>query len=144
MAEFSRTMQADFKKISSEVIQAELSICDRYHDIRLLLFIGLPDYEITRVEASFHRTPSPYCPLIETKLKQLVGVRVARGLNRTLNQLFSGSEGCINMKNLLAAFLPLVINTHLVSGASSEEEALETVARELAGTCVGYPPRPSD
>ncbi|MFZ5626928.1 MAG: DUF2889 domain-containing protein [Bacillota bacterium] len=139
MAEFSRTMQANLKKISADAIQAELSITDRYHDIKLLLSIRLPDYEITNVEAQFNCTPSPYCPLIEAKLKQLVGVRVARGLNRTLNQLFSGSEGCINMKNLLAAFLPLVINTHLVSAASSEEEALATVARELAGTCVGYP-----
>lgn len=144
MADFSRTLQADFNLISPDLIQADLSIRDPYHDIKLRLELRLPAYEITRVEADFQRTPSPYCPLIAGKLQQLVGVRVARGLNRTLNQLFSGGEGCINMRNLLAAFLPLVINTHLVSSASSEAEALETVARELAGTCVGYPSRPQN
>ena len=72
----------------------------RVHDMTLVLRVRRSDREITSVRADMEEHPHPQCPLVEATMQRLVGVRIARGFTRAVNERVGGTRGCNHLATL--------------------------------------------
>ena len=70
------------------------------HDMALRLTIDL-EYRIHAVEAVIDDAPFKVCPRITGTFERLVGKQIGPGWTRLTRQLFSGTQGCTHLMELL-------------------------------------------
>lgn len=76
----------------------EESEYSRVHDMTLEVTAGLPDLRITAARARMERFPHVECPEIEEAFGGLVGLSVARGYYRAVQERFGRSLGCTHLE----------------------------------------------
>jgi hypothetical protein len=79
------------------------------HDMTLTIAVDLPSLTITAAEVDMARFPHAECPLILPAFEGLVGLRVARGYVRAVQERFAGAAGCTHLDQLARAMGPVVI-----------------------------------
>lgn len=78
------------------------------HDMTLTLRVRYPDFVITAVGGTMAAHPYTLCPDALPPLQQLVGISVARGFLRAINERFGRQRGCAHLTALLQAIAPVV------------------------------------
>jgi hypothetical protein len=78
------------------------------HDMRVTLRVRYPDLVVTGVAAEMVSHPYTLCPAAIEPLRQLVGLSVARGFTRAVNERFGRQLGCAHMTALIQAMAPVV------------------------------------
>ena len=78
------------------------------HDMTLTLRVRYPDFVITAVGGGMASHPYTLCPDALPSLQQLVGLSVARGFTRAVNERFGRQQGCAHLTALLHAIAPVV------------------------------------
>jgi hypothetical protein len=111
------------------------------HDMTLRVSVRRSDLTIVAAEAEMRRFPHAECPGIEAKFAELVGLSVARGYTRAVQERFGRDLGCTHLEFLARAIGPVVVQAipSAATRASSEEAAREELAKVgtawLADTC---------
>ena len=78
------------------------------HDMRLTLRVRYPDLVITRAAGSMAAHPYTICPDALPGLEALVGLSVAQGFTRAVNERFGRQLGCAHLTALIQALGPVV------------------------------------
>jgi hypothetical protein len=78
------------------------------HDMSLTLRVRYPDLVITGVGGSMAAHPYVVCPDAVPRLDRLVGLSVARGFTRALNERLGRQQGCAHLTALIHAMAPVV------------------------------------
>lgn len=78
------------------------------HDMRVTLAVRHPDLVITAVTAEMASHPYSMCPDAVEPLQQLVGLSIARGFTRAVNERFGRQYGCAHLTALIHAMAPVV------------------------------------
>lgn len=78
------------------------------HDMRLGLRVRHPDLVITEARAEMTAHPYTICPEALPPLAGLVGLSIARGFTREVNERFGRQRGCAHFTALIHAMAPAV------------------------------------
>jgi hypothetical protein len=78
------------------------------HDMRVTLYVRHPDLVIVALTANMASHPYAMCPDAVEPLQQLVGLSVARGFTRAVNERFGRQLGCAHLTALIQAMAPVV------------------------------------
>jgi len=124
---------------SDDKIALTATMKDIFHDIFLEVHVDPDNMSICSAQVKFLKHPTDFCPQIDKAMTALVGTIIGKGMNRRLLELFGGSQGCGNIRTILLGLLPLALNAKAAAGINDQDEMLDKVRKELAGTCVGYP-----
>lgn len=77
--------------------------------MEVTLHVSLPDFVIRAVEGRMDTVPYPaVCPDAVPPLQSLVGVSVARGFTRAVNERIGRERGCTHVAALILAMGPVV------------------------------------
>lgn len=108
------------------------------HDMTLTLRVRYPDLVITRASARMESHPYTLCPDALPPLQRLVGLSVARGFTRAVNERFGRQAGCAHMLALVHTLGPVV--RQAAGAAFREEDAPPSPDRELwfVNTCQAW------
>ncbi len=79
------------------------------HDMELRVAVRVGDLVIVEAGAVMHTFPHTECPGIVTAFGGLVGLSVARGYTREVQQRFGGPRGCTHLEQLARSLGPVVI-----------------------------------
>lgn len=113
---------------------------DVIHDMRVTLRVRYPDLVVVGVEAEMVSRPYTLCTDAVEPLQQLVGLSIARGFTRALNERFGRQLGCAHMTALIQAMAPVV--RQAVGPAFHELEELPKESREgetwFVNTCQAW------
>ena len=118
------------------VLTARLS--DRFHDIRMEVLADLASLAIRSAQVEFVRQPSKDCTAAASRMDRMVGFVIGRGLNRKLQEVFGGGDGCGNLRVMLQGLLPLALNVKAAAGFTDEQAMLDSIKGRLTGSCAGY------
>ena len=110
------------------------------HKMELEIDVRKNDLVITRAEARMLHFPHVECPGITPKFGELVGVSVARGYNRAVQERFIGVAGCTHLEFMARALGPAVVQAtqsargyaRITSGTGPREV---TVSPFMRNTC---------
>ena len=138
MEDFQRDVSYRVLKREDGTIVLTATLRDRFHDILAEVIVAGADLTIASIRADFRTSPTGDCQNVATRLEQLVGFSIGKGLNRKLMDVLGGGEGCGNMRNLLLGLLPLALNVRASAGIRNEREMLDSIHEQLRGTCAGY------
>lgn len=78
------------------------------HDMRVTLRVRYPDFVITKASGGMTAHPYTICPEALPPLEQLVGLSVARGFNRAVQECLGHERGCAHLTALILAMAPVV------------------------------------
>jgi hypothetical protein len=78
------------------------------HDMSLTLRVRYPDLTITAVSGTMATFPYTVCGDAVPPLQQLVGLSVAQGFTRAVNERFGRERGCAHLTALIQAMAPVV------------------------------------
>ncbi|HZM54843.1 MAG TPA: DUF2889 domain-containing protein, partial [Acidimicrobiales bacterium] len=102
------------------------------HDIELRVTVRITDMTITESEAEMHTFPHTECPGIVPAFAGLVGLNVARGFTREVQNRFGGPRGCTHLEQLARSLGPVVVQA-VTSGRAlsvSRGESADLLAGE--------------
>lgn len=140
---FQRDIQFKVKEEKDDSLKVTAHLTDRFHDLELSAVVRLSNYEILAATFKVHRGPSPRCQEIEPLASKLVGIKIAGGFNKKVRELFSGPQGCSNLRDMVLMALPLVINSswyyYQERDSLSESDVAAMAERDMAGHCLAYP-----
>ena len=78
------------------------------HDMTVTLRVRYPDFVITEARAGMAAYPYTICPEALPSLDRLVGLSVARGFNRAVQERLGRERGCAHLTALILAMAPVV------------------------------------
>ena len=81
----------------------------RVHDMELRVTVRMSDFTITDAEAVMRTFPHAECPSIVEAFRGMVGLSVARGYTRAVQERFGGVSGCTHLEHLARSLRPVVI-----------------------------------
>lgn len=87
------------------------------HRMTLTVRVRLDDMVITAAGADMRTFPHAECPLIAPVFDGLVGLGVAAGYNRAIQERFRGVSGCTHLYELSRALGPAVVQAAISAGA---------------------------
>jgi hypothetical protein len=114
---------------------------EHVHDMELSVTVRRPDLVITEARAVMRRFPHAECPGIEAAFGGLVGLSVARGYTRAVQERFGRALGCTHLEFLARAIGPVVVQAlpssaaRTRAGVLAEPTRAETGTAWLADTC---------
>ncbi len=79
------------------------------HDMELRVLVRRADLTVTAATAVMHAFPHAECPAIEDAFAGLVGLSVARGYTRAVQERLGGPRGCTHLEHLARSLGPVVI-----------------------------------
>jgi hypothetical protein len=108
------------------------------HDMTLTIRVRYPDLVITGASGNMASHPYTLCPDALPPLQQLVGLSVARGFTRAVNERFGRQAGCAHMTALIQALGPVV--RQAAGAAFREADAPPRADRDLwfVNTCQAW------
>lgn len=108
------------------------------HDMRVTLGVRHPDLVITAVAAEMASHPYSLCPDAVEPLQRLVGLSIARGFTRAVNERFGRQLGCAHLTALIQAMAPVV--RQAVGPAFLEYEEIPRTGAEtwFVNTCQAW------
>ena len=107
------------------------------HRMSLTLRVRHPDLVITGVDGGMEAHPYRICPEALPSLDGLVGVSVARGFTRAVNERLGRQRGCAHLTALIHAMAP-VVKQAAGAAFSPESEALDASALWMIDTCQAW------
>jgi hypothetical protein len=138
MENFKRDISYHVLKSDDDQIMLTAHLKDRFHDVRMEVLVDYDSLKILAARVNFVRNPSEDCPTVAWRMEQLVGFTIGKGLNRKLQEVFGGGEGCGNLRVMLLGLLPLAMNVKAAEGFDDEQEMLDSIRERLTGSCAGY------
>jgi hypothetical protein len=138
MEDFQRDISYHVIKSDEGQIVLKAQMKDRFHDIRMEVFVDFATLEIVDSRVDFVRHPTEDCPNVAARMAELTGFVIGKGLNRKLTETFGGGEGCGNLRVMLQGLLPLAMNVKAASGYTDEQAMLDSIKHRLSGSCAGY------
>ncbi|MCW8886961.1 MAG: DUF2889 domain-containing protein [Motiliproteus sp.] len=105
------------------------------HDMSIRLTINL-DFEIQEVEAVIDYAPFNLCPSITEVFKKLEGRSIGPGWTRITKNLFSGTQGCTHLMELLGPIATTAFQaTHLARTREAESSPQKSSKPVMLNTC---------
>ncbi|MDD2852354.1 MAG: DUF2889 domain-containing protein [Desulfuromonadaceae bacterium] len=142
MEDFTRDIRYHVQRDDEHSIILTARLKDHFHDIRMEVLADFASLAITAARVNFVRHPSLDCPNVAVRMERLVGFTIGKGLNRMLQEIFGGGEGCGNLKVMLLGLLPLAMNVKAAAGFTDERAMLASIKERLTGSCAGYVRKP--
>jgi hypothetical protein len=109
---------------------------EHVHDVELAVTVRRSDLTITAARARMRRFPHHECPEIEGAFSGLVGLCVARGYSRAVQERFGRSLGCAHLELLARMVGPVVIQA--IPSSTLRHRGVEAAGSMLAGAGAGW------
>jgi hypothetical protein len=101
MEDFKRDISYHVKRGDDGQIIMTARLKDCFHDVRMELRVDYESLRISAAQVKFARYPSEDCPTVALRMERLIGFTIGKGLNRMLQEIFGGGEGCGNLRVML-------------------------------------------
>ncbi|MBI5374388.1 MAG: DUF2889 domain-containing protein [Candidatus Schekmanbacteria bacterium] len=142
MSIFIRNILIDLDEAQENVMRVSAHMKDVVHDIRVSLFVSLPDYTIIDVSLEMRETPEKACQKLNDVIGSIKGIKIEAGFNTKIKRLLSGKTGCTNVLSLLTVAAPLVINIswflYRKKNKMSDEEYQKMKRADMIDKCIAF------
>lgn len=108
------------------------------HHMTVALRVRHPDLTITQVEAGMQAHPYQICPETLPSLQDLVGLSVAQGFTRAVNERFGRAKGCAHVTTLIHAMAPAIKQAAGAAFYEKQKSWTESAGVWFINTCQAW------
>lgn len=141
---YPRTRTTEITRVTERVVGVSNVIVDAFHHLEVYLELDVADpfhIVICHAEGRMKRVPYSICYQPLSRMAQLVGMQVERGLYQRVKEAVGGPQGCVHLVDLTMDGIRLAMQAIAVVWTEGlpEEEAAERQRLLLGGVCIAYP-----
>jgi hypothetical protein len=118
---YERNINASVSRDGEDQIRTKASLLDLNHNMRVEIRVRIQDRTIVGADAQMVKTPFAVCHSTASFVKNLVGLKIERGITRKLSNLLGRSEGCTHIYELCVEAVRLSSNVLLGFEVGDEE-----------------------
>ena len=108
------------------------------HHMTVALRVRFADLTITGVETAMKAHPYQICPEVLPSLQDLVGLSVAQGFTRAINERFGRAKGCAHVTALIHAMAPAIKQAAGAAFAHKQRSWTESAGAWFVNTCQAW------
>ena len=144
---YERNINASVSRDGDDHIRTKASLLDLNHNMRVEIRVRIKDRAIVDADAQMVKTPFAVCHRTAAFMKNLVGLKIERGILRKVSKLLGRSEGCTHIYELSVEAVRLSSNVLLGFEVGDEEwrhrklpddEFIERAKGFLANSCLPF------
>lgn len=144
---YERNINAAVRREDDDHILTKASLLDLNHNMRVEIKVRIKDRTIIDAEAQMVKTPFKICGQTARYARNLVGLKIERGVTRKMAELFGRSEGCTHLYELAVEAVRLSSNVMLGFHTGdvewrerklSDEEFIDKAKGFLANSCLPF------
>jgi len=144
LSTFPRTYTVEISPLDSHLVGIHCMLMDPYHHLEMDLVLDASNPEamvVKEAKASMARVPYPVCREPLERVKELEGLKIERGIRRTVTRLLGGPKGCVHLVDMFMEGIRLAIQAVVVvwSEKLPPEEGERLRGMVLGGVCIAYP-----
>lgn len=141
---FPRTYTVEISPLDFRLVGVHCTLVDPYHHLEMDLVLDASKPEamvVKEAKAFMARAPYPVCREPLERVKELEGLKVERGIRRTVTRLLGGPKGCVHLVDMFMEGIRLAIQGVVVVWSENlpPEEGEKLRRRILGGVCIAYP-----
>ncbi|MHC4943600.1 MAG: DUF2889 domain-containing protein [Planctomycetota bacterium] len=118
---YERNINASVSRDGPDHIRTKASLLDLNHNMRVEIRVRVKDRTIVDAESRLLKTPFKICKQTESLVKNLIGLKIERGVTRKLSRLLGRSTGCTHILELTVEAIRLSSNVMLGFEVGDEE-----------------------
>jgi len=146
---YTRSKYATAEDLEDGSLLLRASLEDTYFAAEVEMVVKVPDLEIASLKGDIRRAFNAQCRDALPLLQEVVGLRIGSGVNKTINDLVGGPDGCPKLADLvlecidqvvLRFTLPSVAESLEVSDEDRLKGAKEMLKQNprLIGSCIAF------
>lgn len=145
---FERNINIKLIPVEAENFILDVSLLDLSHSIHASLKINSETQEIIDAEVKMMRVPFSLCHKAEVNIKNLIGLKIQRGINKEIAMRVGRNEGCTHLVEMLQSAVRFGSTMFIAKAAGysslgkseglSEEERINRSMAVLKNTCVVF------
>jgi len=144
---YERNINASVSRDGPDHIRTKASLLDLNHNMRVEIRVRISSRAIEDATAQMVKTPFQICGSTAAFVKNLLGLKIERGVTRTMAGLLGRSEGCTHLLELSVEAVRLSSNVLLgfeVGDAEwrdrklTDEEFIRRARVFLADSCLPF------
>ena len=117
---YERNINVSCAMLENGNLRTKASLLDLNHNMRVELVIAQESRTIIDARAHMVKVPFHVCMLTTSRLDNIIGFRIERGINRRLGDALGRSEGCSHLFEL--ALEAVRLSSNILLGFSHMEE----------------------
>jgi hypothetical protein len=144
---YERNLNVSVSRLSDAEILTKASLLDLNHNIRIELTVDVASKAIVRADAQMVKSPFGICQQTLDKIRNVVGLKIERGIHQRLVDALGHSDGCTHLVDLAMEAVRLSANVLLGftrfdeewrQRKLSDEEFIAQVRPFLRNSCLPF------
>jgi hypothetical protein len=126
--------------IDKNRLVSQASFKDPVHEISVTIEVSIPDAIIRDARVEYVSCPWDLCCEASPVMSRLIGMKMGRGMKKTVKEAVAGSDGCSHIGDLVGEVLKGLIQARfrLQFEHMGPEQRAEATRKELKGTCRSF------
>lgn len=144
---YERNINASVRRVDESHISTKASLLDLNHSMRVEIKVNIRDRMIIEAHGEIVKSPFKICGQTAKFVKNLVGLKIERGVTRKMADLLGKSDGCTHLYELSVEAVRLSSNVLLGFETGdlewrerklSDEEFIDRAKGFLANSCLPF------
>jgi hypothetical protein len=144
---YERNINAAVRRVDDDHIVTKASLLDLNHNMRVEIRVRISDRTIVDSRAELVKTPFQICFQTARFARNMIGLKIERGITRRMSDLFGHADGCTHLYELAVEAVRLSSNVLLGFEAGdvewrerrlSDEEFISRAKGFLKNSCLPF------
>ncbi|MBC8465869.1 DUF2889 domain-containing protein [bacterium] len=144
---YERNINASVRRDDDEHIITKASLLDLNHNMRVEIKVNIKTRTIIEAKGQMVKSPFKMCGQTINHVKNMIGMKIERGITRKLGEAFGRSSGCTHLLELGTEAVRLSSNVLLGFETGDiewrerrlpDEEFIEKAKGFLANSCLPF------
>ena len=146
---YTRSKYANIMDMDNGSLLVRATLEDTFFSCEVEMEVKIPDLEIASIKGEIRRAFNDECQDAIPLLQEAVGLVIGSGLNKAINDLVGGSEGCPKLADLILECIDQVVLRFTLpsvrkSQSKDEQERIEGLrvmvrqSPRLIGSCIAF------
>ncbi|MFZ3101711.1 MAG: DUF2889 domain-containing protein [Desulfitobacteriaceae bacterium] len=139
---FNRVLTVNVRTTDGKTVSVDGVFMDSYHELYLNIIVSMDDFTIVAANSECRRIPLPDCHHVQEQVKYLVGLKMAKGIRRKIQNTIGSDYGCTHMVELAMECVRTLVAAKysLMRGEMSNAEVMAKVEASsfFKGSCYHF------
>ncbi len=141
MSLFNRKKTIEVNRLSGNILEVTAHMKDNFHEIKTIIEFDNDSKTIIDARAEMITVPFDLCLEVSTMMKGLTGLRLEKGVRRSIQEVIGGKQGCSHLYDLTMDSMNALVQASgfcLLPTEMPFDEKMEIIKKLNKGICHTY------
>ena len=141
MSLFNRKKTIEVNRLSGNILEVTAHMKDNFHEIKTIIKFDNDSKTIIDAKTDMITVPFDLCHEVCPRIKELAGLRLEKGVRRSIQEIIGGKQGCSHLNDLTMDSMNALVQASgfcLLPTEMPFDEKMEVIKKLNKGICHTY------